>query len=161
MNQIITTNNRSPSFPGASGIGWIEVRVMASAIAMALPVAAAGAAEIPAPVVGRWLNESGRTLVEITPCGREICGRILPTRVNPGPGLVDKDADEKAHHTRSGPTLPILSGFKPEGDHWAGRIHLPESGRTYHSRLTRMGDRLKVEGCIGPFCRTQVWRRVA
>ena len=42
----------------------------------ALGAASAAAAAAPAPFAGRWITVDGKALVEIGPCGRQICGRI-------------------------------------------------------------------------------------
>ena len=56
--------------------------------------------------------------------------------------------------------LPILTGFKPDGDVWRGTIYDPKSGKSYRSIVKRRNaSTLEVKGCIGPFCQTQVWRK--
>lgn len=127
------------------------------AAAALLGVAAAG----PAPVTGRWLTTEGKALVEIGPCGALLCGRI--TRVlkpRPGGPPVDVNNPDPALRTRPIAGIVVLSGFRPDGDRWRGRIYDPESGRSYRSELIRTGGVLKVKGCIGPFCRTQQWSAV-
>ena len=122
----------------------------------ALTLLAVGAA--PAPVTGLWLTPESKVLIQIAPCGGEMCGRIVKV-LKPWPG---KTAVDTANHDpklrgRSIEGLPVLSGFHADGDHWAGRVYDPEGGRDYRSEMARHGDWLDVKGCVGPFCRTQHW----
>ena len=53
----------------------------------------------------------------------------------------------------------MLSGFTADDDVWRGQIYDPKSGKTYRSVVRRNANgTLKVEGCVGPFCKTQTWR---
>lgn len=57
--------------------------------------------------------------------------------------------------------MKILSGFTWDDDQWAdGKILDPGNGNVYNSSLWLVAnDVLKVRGYLGPFYRTQVWRR--
>lgn len=125
---------------------------------LALATLSVAASAAPAPVTGRWLTVEGKALVDISPCGSTLCGRI--TRVlkpRPGGPAVDANNPDAALRTRPIAGILILSDFKPSDDRWKGRIYDPESGRTYRSELIRTSGTLKVKGCIGPFCRMQEW----
>lgn len=116
------------------------------------------AAEPLAPVAGRWLNDSRKTLVEIAPCGRQLCGHIVRIS-NPDPGepAVDAKNPDPALRNRPLQGLTILTGFTADGDRWRGQIYNPKSGKTYRSELERTGNTLTVKACIGPFCRSLNW----
>lgn len=134
---------------------------MRLALAAAAAVLLAGVAEAAPPAVaGRWLTADGTAVVEVGPCGRALCGRIARI-VKPTPGGPTTDAKNPDRALRQRPILglTILSGFSADEDRWNGHIYDPRSGRTYRSTLTRDGGTLKVKGCFGPFCRTQVWSR--
>jgi uncharacterized protein (DUF2147 family) len=114
----------------------------------------------PAPVTGRWLTVEGKAIVEIAPCGAQLCGRIAKVlKPRPGGPAVDINNPDKALRQRPIEGIAILSGFTAAGDRWKGRIYDPESGRTYRSELVASGGTLKVKGCFGPFCRSQEWTR--
>jgi uncharacterized protein (DUF2147 family) len=114
----------------------------------------------PAPVTGRWLTVEGKAIVELAPCGVQLCGRIARVlKPRPGGPAVDANNPDVTLRRRPIEGLAILTGFVAKGDHWAGRIYDPESGKTYRSELKVEGSMLKVKGCYGPFCRTQDWTR--
>lgn len=133
------------------------MRTLAALTAIALAAAPAVAAT-PAPVSGHWITEEGKALVEIGPCGQQICGRIARIlKVDPTKPTTDVLNPNTALRTRPIVGMVFLTGFTPDADRWRGRIYDPQSGKTYRSELIRDGDTLKVRGCIGPFCRTQEW----
>ena len=57
--------------------------------------------------------------------------------------------------------MKIIWDFKKEGDKWVdGKILDPGNGNTYASSLWLIGsDTLKVRGYLGPFYRSQIWKR--
>ncbi len=116
------------------------------------------------PVTGRWVTEDKDAVVAIGPCGKAMCGLIerflMPTPQ--GQDQRDINNPEPKLRTRKLLGLPILSGFVADGTVWRGRIYDPNSGKTYRSIISRKGPNvLEVKGCIGPFCQTQLWRKVA
>ena len=125
--------------------------------ALTLPAAASAAPS----VIGRWVTDDGKAVVTIASCGAAMCGRI--TRIlapTPNGPPVDEHNPDKALRTRPILGLPVLTGFKPDGEQWEGRIYSPEEGKTYRSVLRRTSsDRIDVKGCILFFCKTQTWKR--
>jgi uncharacterized protein (DUF2147 family) len=127
------------SMPG----GGSETR---SAPAAATPVAAAPATAAPAAAaaagtpIGVWATEENKGNVRVEPCGPDLCG------------YADK-TNEK-----------ILINMKPSDSKWVGRIHDPDSGRTYDSTIAMKGPNTpRVQGCAfgGMFCGGQTWKRVS
>jgi uncharacterized protein (DUF2147 family) len=103
------------------------------------PVAAAPVAA-PATPLGVWATEENKGTVRIEPCGENLCGVAAKT-------------GEK-----------ILINMRPSEAKWTGRIHDPDSGRTYDSSMTMKGPNiLRVQGCAfgGMFCGGQTWTRVS
>ncbi|MFZ2998051.1 DUF2147 domain-containing protein [Sphingobium sp.] len=114
------------------------------------------------PVTGRWATVEGKAIVQIAPCGRELCGRIEKI-VKPTPGRPHTDTNNPDPALRSRPLvgLPLLTGFADAGAHWKGTIYDPESGKSYTSKMSRNKDgTLKVQGCIAFFCKTQTWTAI-
>ncbi|MGC4251802.1 MAG: DUF2147 domain-containing protein [Sphingobium sp.] len=114
------------------------------------------------PITGRWATVDGKAIVQIAPCGRNICGRIERI-VKPTPGRPQTDINNPDPALRSRPLarLALLSGFSDAGAIWKGTIYDPESGKSYNSKVSRNPDgTLKVQGCIAFFCKTQTWTAV-
>ncbi|WP_228242361.1 DUF2147 domain-containing protein [Porphyrobacter sp. GA68] len=127
-----------------------------AAFLVAAPLAAAQ------PIEGRWITQDGDAVVTVAPCGRSLCGTISRFLVTPPEGAGQRDVNnpDARLRTRRILGLPVLTDFSPDGDVWRGRIYDPKSGRTYRSVLERRDARtLAVKGCIGPICRTQLWRQ--
>jgi uncharacterized protein (DUF2147 family) len=128
-----------------------------AALALA-PAARAGG------VVGDWLSRDGDAVVRIAPCGETVCGTFVWLRdaIDPATGRPEIDAHNPNPALRGRRILGLtfLAGFKPAGGgRWTdGRVYDPESGHTYRAKLSPAPDgRLKLEGCLGPFCRGQIW----
>ncbi|MET0248742.1 MAG: DUF2147 domain-containing protein [Sphingobium sp.] len=136
---------------------------MIGKFALVSMVAAAATLPAPAfaaqPIAGRWTTVGGKAIVQITPCGATMCGRI-DRILKPTPGRPDTDIKNPDTQLRGRPLvgLVLLSGFKQAGEHWKGTIYDPESGKSYSSKASRNADgTLKVQGCIAFICRTQIW----
>ena len=90
--------------------------------------------------LGVWSTEDGKGNVRIEACGGNLCGYAA-------------DSGER-----------ILINMKPQDSKWTGKIHDPDSGRTYDSTIAMRGpNTLKVQGCAfgGLFCGGQTWKRVS
>ncbi len=128
--------------------------------ALALPVGPALAQQ---SVAGRWITQDGDAIVRIARCGKTVCGRIEKFLKAPPQGVGQRDVNNPDPKLRDRRLLgmAVLTGFQPyKGDEWKGEIYDPKAGKTYSSRLERAGaDTLTVKGCIGPFCKSQTWKR--
>ena len=90
--------------------------------------------------LGVWNTEKNGGMVRIEQCGQNLCGYAVPN-------------GEK-----------ILVNMKPSDKKWTGRIHDPDSGKTYDSTIAMKGPNvLRVQGCVfgGIFCGGQTWNRVS
>ncbi|WP_431471108.1 DUF2147 domain-containing protein [Sphingosinithalassobacter sp. LHW66-3] len=114
-------------------------------------------------IAGTWRTEDGSALVQIAPCGNQMCGRITRVlRSDRGPNPLDVNNPDESLRSRPIRGLTILSGFTRDGAVWRGRIYDPKSGKTYRSVLERTDpSRLSVKGCIAVFCREQNWSRAS
>ena len=136
----------------------------------ALLLAVSGPAlSAPLDVSGTWRAESryGNILghVRITDCGDGTpCGVLVwfdPTKTRER-----TDARNPDHTVRGRPLIGtiLIKGFERHGPAWRrGRLYNPEDGKTFTSTLQLAPDRnhLRVTGCLGPFCQTKIWTRVA
>jgi len=110
-------------------------------------------------IYGDWVTTDGVSRVNIHDCENDkICGEISflsdPTvldRLNADPALRDRQI--------LGSNL--LSEFSTsKKNKYKGKIYNPEDGKTYKSNIKLdLDNRLKVKGCLGPFCKTQYWNR--
>jgi uncharacterized protein (DUF2147 family) len=103
------------------------------------PVAATPVAA-PTTPLGVWATEENKGMVRIEQCGENLCGVAAKT-------------GEK-----------ILINMKPSESKWTGRIHDPDSGKSYDSSMTMKGpNTLRVQGCAfgGMFCGGQTWTRIS
>jgi uncharacterized protein (DUF2147 family) len=110
-----------------------------AAVTPAAPVAAAPVAASGTPI-GLWATEENKGNVRVEACGQNLCG------------FTDK-TNEK-----------VLINMQPQDSKWVGRIHDPDSGRTYDSTIAMKGpNAMRVQGCAfgGMFCGGQTWKRVS
>ena len=133
-----------------------------------LGLTAGASAQSPAPqqVLGRWLTESKRGVVEIYACGEALCGKLvwLIDPIRRGAPAADDKNPEPALRQRPLCGLTMLGGFRhTETQRWTdGWIYDPDSGDTYHATLfLESAGVLKLRGYIGIplFGETQTWTR--
>ena len=120
--------------------------------------------------VGLWRNVDDKTgeakaEVRITEEANGLVGRIEKVlKKNADPAAVCKECtDDRKDKPMVG--LDIIRGGKKEADKdvWSGgKIIDPENGKEYRTSLTPIegGAKLEVRGFLGPFWRTQTWKRV-
>jgi uncharacterized protein (DUF2147 family) len=129
-------------------------------LGVAVLVISAGALQAAAPINGRWITADKSAVVEIAPCGTNLCGRVAKFLVAPPQGADQKDVNNpnKALRGRTILGMNILTGFKADGEQWRGQIYDPKAGKTYRSVVYKgVSGNLIVKGCVGPFCKTQTW----
>ena len=138
------------------------VRVLA-AVALAIPAAVIGlkpAISQPPPLVGLWIDHTGRGAVEISSCGSSLCGHIAwlkePNQSN-GKPVVDKKG-------RPVCGLQIIGEMKKKSDgSWDdGWIYDPEEDEQFTVELKMKPDgNLQVLGYLGVkmLGETYVWKR--
>lgn len=123
-------------------------RLAAAAGLVALSFGAAAAED----VAGVWrteTNDDGHwALVEIYPCGDEVCGTMVDTNA----------AD------RSNVGIQMIKDMEVDGARaWDdGEIFAPDDDEWYDADMKLLADgRLEVSGCVlgGLVCRSQVWTR--
>jgi uncharacterized protein (DUF2147 family) len=116
---------------------------------------------------GRWLTEDRRGVVEMYPCGAELCGKVVwqaePLDKRGVPRTDVMNPDEKLRG-RLVCELQIMGGFKRKSAaEWQdGWIYAPPSGKTYTAQLKlRDPATMDLRGYVGIplFGETQVWTR--
>jgi uncharacterized protein (DUF2147 family) len=111
------------------------------------------------------MTETRHGIVEITPCGASICGRLIDSdSIRADPQRRDIHNQDPAQRQRPLKGLMMLQGFHGGASQWdGGSVYNPDDGGTYHGTLTMVdANTLKVRGCVvWPLCKSQVWKRVS
>lgn len=117
------------------------------------------AAHAATPIAGRYLTQDGVGIVQVGPCGRVVCGKLVQIlKSKPRAPTVDVNNRNPALRDRPIQEIVILSGFTDQGADWRGTIYDPRNGRSHRSIVSKSADgSLKVQGCITVFCQTQRW----
>lgn len=132
-------------------------------VLVSLALAAGSAGADPLNVFGTFATEEENSHVEIADCGDGTpCGTIVwidPASVSQG--KTPETATDAEGKKVLG--LTMLQGFEQKATGWTGgTIYNPKEGKTYGSRIKRLGDGLlEVKGCVGPLCKTQLWKPVS
>jgi uncharacterized protein (DUF2147 family) len=139
----------------------MKLRVISIFVLSALGFSATVYAQ-PASIAGRWTTQSKDAIIEIAPCGVNMCGRIIRFLVPPPNGNDQKDVNNSNPKLRERKLLgmPVLQSLSPQGKEWKGTIYDPRSGKSYRSVvfLTKKGT-LSVKGCLGPICSGESWSK--
>src|SRR5262245_60075991 len=124
-------------------------------------LSAASAAE----PTGTWLTQNGDAQVRVAKCGGSMCGTIVwlrePIDPRTGKPQVDDKNSNPALQNRRIIGLRIFS-MAPDGTGgYAGSIYNADDGQSYRSKIIlRSAEQLEVQGCAGPLCGSEQWRRV-
>jgi len=117
-------------------------------------------------ILGHWLTEEEKAVVEVYPCDDQFCGKILwlnEPKNEDGTEKLDTENPDPAKRDRKIIGLNIVWGFRHDGDNkWVGgKIYDPDNGKTYSCKMNLKGDTLKVRGYIGfsLIGRTTLWTR--
>lgn len=145
-------------------MGWLALLFCSLAFASPAPAHAAPPAvdtswqmpnEIP---TGRWITPSHDTVIQIVPCGTELCGQIV------GMVLAPTDPVPKDWTGASQCGLTIIRAAPQRDDDgslvWRGTVVDPRDGSAYHAELKIGADhQLKLRGYVGLpiFGRTESW----
>lgn len=136
------------------------VPTLIAALLLAGPVQAANIEEI----VGEWRTVRHGADIEIRDCGDGTpCGYLISVgQTITGRDRSDIRNPDKSLRNRPLSGLQLLSNYTRKKDHWeSGKLYNPETGQTFGSSIRLISpNALKVQGCIGPFCRAQVWTRI-
>lgn len=118
--------------------------------------------------VGRWRTiddhwNKVKSIVEIKNVNGELKGFIREILLLPNEGTdpVCSECEGDLKNTKV-VGMTIIWDFKKDGDKWVdGKILDPGNGNVYTSSLWLIdSDTLKVRGYLGPFYRSQVWKRI-
>lgn len=121
--------------------------------------AAAGLVFISAPlsaseIEGRWRSPGGNSIIEIAPCGANLCGTVAWASER-----AKKDAAKATSDLVGTQLLTGLQERKP--GRWQGKLFIPDKNLRVTARIQLAGPgRLKVSGCAAKLiCSSQLWSR--
>jgi uncharacterized protein (DUF2147 family) len=151
-----------------AALGGIVAGTLAVCCLFNTPAAAQAATSVPPPpLVGVWIDHTGRGAIEIAQCGQALCGRIVWTKDTVdarGQPLRDMLNPDKAKRGQPICGLQIIGDVKAQrnGTWDEGWIYDPEKGEEYSVELAlRQPDVLQVKGYLGVkfLSETFTWRR--
>lgn len=110
----------------------------------------------PAPIEGRWKSPGGNSIIDIGPCGDNLCGTVAWASAK-----AKKDSS-KATGQLVGTQLLTALQEKREG-RWQGKLFVPDKNirATAKLELAKSGQ-LKVSGCLAgkALCKAELWTRL-
>jgi uncharacterized protein (DUF2147 family) len=125
------------------------------AISATLAFAALTAQSPPrAAIEGLWKNPIGSAIIEIAPCGDQLCGKVVWASA--------RGRREASPSTPNVVGTTVLTGLTSRGDRWIGTLFIPDDNIHVSAKLQLITTRkLKLTGCAlaGLFCRSQLWTR--
>jgi uncharacterized protein (DUF2147 family) len=134
-------------------------RVWTIALMLSLGFPAQGSADAAASPAGRWMTANHQAVIQIAPCGRDLCGQIVGIALaHPG----DKMPTDWRGQPQCG--LTIIQTAPGTGDDgtpvWTGSVLDPRDGTVYNANIRLDADRhLVLHGYLGLpiFGQTQTW----
>ena len=117
---------------------------------------ALAALQAAAPIEGRWRSPGGNSIIDIVPCGAELCGTVAWA------------SDKAKEDARRGGTqeligAQLLTGLEEKrAGRWEGTLFIPDLDKRSKAKLELNGTgQLKVSGCLigGLLCKSQIWNR--
>jgi uncharacterized protein (DUF2147 family) len=146
---------------GSEGGGNTAMKTVVLATFLAIVLSGPALADDPS---GTWAMDNGKVTVKVSPCGTNLCGKIValakPLDKHGKPKL-DKDNPNPALRHRPVVGLTLFRNMKRAGENrWEGTIYVPEDGYTYRASANLSGNVLKVRGCYLVICKTKRLVRV-
>ena len=122
---------------------------------IAAPIFASASEPDPSAMLGYWLSDLKKVVVEIYPCEDELCGRIVwlaKPYHRSGEFKRDDRNPDPALRDRGWCGIEVITGLKPKrDDFWRkGRFYYPKKGTTYDVDIELDGDdRLELRAYLG------------
>ena len=115
---------------------------------------AVGAPAYAASPEGIWLTQpdkkGGYAHIQAHVCGPALCGRVLRAFDASGKQITTPNVGKM-----------VFWDMQPDAKgRYKGRAWVPAHNREYSGVMRVSGNTMKVSGCVGPVCQSQVWKRV-
>ena len=117
-------------------------------------LALTAAQDTPQSIEGRWRSPGGNSIIDIGPCGSNLCGTIAWASA--------KAKKDSAKTTSQLVGTQILTGVQQRGNRWQGRLFIPDKNMRVTAKIQLVSaQQLKVSGCAvgGSLCRSALWTR--
>ena len=109
-----------------------------------------------ASIEGRWKSPGGNSIIEIAPCGSNMCGTVAWASASA------KQASAKVTDQLVGTQL--LTGLQQDKDgRWRGKLFIPDKNMRVTAKIQLVSAaQLKVSGCAvgGALCKSALWDRL-
>lgn len=116
-----------------------------------------------ADLAGTWRTQRHGALVQVGDCGDATpCGQLVWVDARMADGQTqDVRNRDPSLRQRGLIGVPIVWGFAAQAGGWHnGWVYNPDDGKTFRARLKLLSaHELRVTGCLGPLCRSEVWTR--
>ena len=107
-----------------------------------------------ADIEGRWRSPGGNSIIEIAPCGSELCGTVAWASER-----AKKDAAKATDQLIGTQLLTGLQEKKP--GRWQGKLFIPDRNMRVTAKIQLASpQQLKVSGCAAAvICSSQLWNK--
>jgi len=109
-----------------------------------------------ASIEGRWRSPGGNTIIEIAPCGANLCGTVAWASAK-----AQRDARKTTDQLVG---AQLLTGLKQDSNgRWLGKLFIPDKNMRVTAKIEAVGEQLKVSGCAAgkALCKSELWSRLA
>jgi uncharacterized protein (DUF2147 family) len=134
-------------------------RLFAAALVLCAALPGFGHADAGGTPTGRWLTANRQAVIQIAPCGAELCGQIVGlATAHPGDHMPTDWQGQPQCGLTIMETAPGTDGDGAKV--WQGSVLDPRDGSVYHAEIKLDGARhLYLHGYIGLpiFGQTQTW----
>ena len=123
---------------------------------LALLAAAAVQGPSDASIQGRWKSPGGNSIIDIAPCGSDMCGTVAWASASA------KQASAKVTDQLVGTQL--LTGLQQDKNgRWVGKLFIPDKNMRVTAKIQLVSaQQLKVSGCAAgrALCKSALWNRL-
>jgi uncharacterized protein (DUF2147 family) len=117
---------------------------------------------------GFWMDSNGEVVLEVDPCGDDMCAKVVWLRLPYGPDrkpLKDFRNPDAALQNREVCGLRVIDGFKkqPDGTWGGGNVYVPDLGMSFSGYAQILNPKqIEVRGYVllPMFGSTEVWSRI-
>ena len=105
-------------------------------------------------IEGRWRSPGGNSIMEIAPCGSDMCGTVA--------WASDRAKKDAAKVTAQLIGTQLLTGLQEKKPgRWQGKLFIPDRNMRVTAKIQLLSaQQLKVSGCAAAvLCHSQIWNR--